>query len=499
MLGNLYRHDGGDLQVYAPVCGFNANRYLLTNAASVKDYLNIFDIDNAFVQALVDSDIFIRLPEIWREENDDGVRKLVKALYGLPQSPRLWAKHYESKLIALGWQQSSERGLWRKPSSVKLGRFLKLGVYVDDNTATGPCEVELGQEVDKILRVFPGKIIEPAKGKDGWVMYDQLGADLWYNQSRGEMQYVMSSYIEKLQSKFGLSNCKCPQTPNFDESFLYAEGEQVQFPLRELIGCLQWVCVVCRPDVCCPVAQLARVASKNCTRTVVNSAKKVLRYLIGTKDVGVVYNAENEEKFKETFNPLASGECKDWNLFTDASFASCFVTLKSVSGAVLYYRGTPIAWKSARQTVRTNSTFESEFVAGSDGLIMSETQTYKGFFEDDYTVEDLWIDNSTAVQVAKMDTDEQRPRSRHVALRYHRVKDFCKNINFCPTEQMKADGLTKNSCTEEVRKNIFYHNPNIVNRAKLNKRIRDGNLESDCDNIETEGYFIESFCYFVDL
>ena len=36
-----------------------------------------------------------------------------------------------------------------------------------------------------------------------------------------------------------------------------------------------------------------------------NAAKKVLRYLIGSKSLGVVYSKENERKFRETFAGLA--------------------------------------------------------------------------------------------------------------------------------------------------------------------------------------------------
>ncbi|CAD7975982.1 unnamed protein product, partial [Amoebophrya sp. A120] len=186
VLGNLYK-PGGELEVYAPVISFGASRYLLIDAAAHGDAIILFDIDNAFVQSLIDSEIFIRLPKEWREQNDDGNRKLVRALYGLPQSPRLWAKHYEKKLVSLGWTQSTEKGLWRKLSKAtgnnfqsykKFSKYMKMGVYVDDNTATGPDEHELRHEVSLILKEFPGKIIEPEHQPNGDLLYDQLGAEV---------------------------------------------------------------------------------------------------------------------------------------------------------------------------------------------------------------------------------------------------------------------------------------------------------------------------------
>ena len=207
VLGNLYR-PSGDLELYAPVVSQNANRYLLVDACAHGDHIILFDIDNAFVQSLIDSEIFVRLPKAWREENDDGVRRLLKALYGLPQAARLWAKHYESKLIRLGWHQSTEKGLWRKKSKVVVDRYIKLGVNVDDNTATGPDNVELTDEVDKVLHVFPGKILIGEDMNDGWIRHDQLGADFWYKRSSKEMKFVMARYIDKIAKRFKMENCR---------------------------------------------------------------------------------------------------------------------------------------------------------------------------------------------------------------------------------------------------------------------------------------------------
>ena len=65
-LGNLYKPDG-HLDVYASVISQSANRYMLIDAAAAGDFLRIFDIDNAFVQSLIDSEVFVRLPAVVRE------------------------------------------------------------------------------------------------------------------------------------------------------------------------------------------------------------------------------------------------------------------------------------------------------------------------------------------------------------------------------------------------------------------------------------------------
>lgn len=467
-LGNLYKPTG-TLEVYAGVLSAPASRYLLVNAAAEGDYEVIFDIDNAFVQSLIDTEIFVRLPPQFREDQgDNGLRKLIKALYGLPQAPRLWAKHYESGLLKLGWNQSMARGLWRKPSSACPGKKLKLGVYVDDNTATGPCRAELDSEVEKILNVFPGKIIKPEMMPDGFRRYDILGSDVFYRRETKELKITMESYIKKMAQKFRMDGCRPVDNPCFQESQLYDEKSPRQdYPVSEVIGCLSWAACACRADISHPVSVLSRITCKPTTKGIVYCIKKVLRYLINTPEIGLYYSPQMERSFNETYDKIRSDgqQTQRWNAFSDASFASDFVTLKSISGSLIYYRGTPIAWRPNRQSVRTNSTFESEFVAMSDTLILESSLDFLGFFGEP-TDGTLWCDNQTAVTVAKSPSGGERPKSRHVALRYLRVVDVADRIQFCPTEHMKADTLTKLNVSGDIRKNLFYHNPDMKNARK---------------------------------
>ena len=479
-LGNLYKPDG-QLDVYASVISQSANRYMLIDAAAAGDYLRIFDIDNAFVQSLIDSEVFIRLPAQWRTDNrDTGIRKLVKALYGLPQAPRLWAKCYERTLVELGWIQSVTRGLWKKLSMKRQDRFMRLGVFVDDNTASGPDAEEVDEEINRILLKFPGKFIDPELMPGGWLRFDLLGTDVWYHRGLKQLQVTMERYIEKTMEKFRMQGAKPADSPCFDEALLYDTASPKQdYPLREVIGCLSWAANICRIDICHPVNILARITCKEPTKAIVSCCKKVLRYLLGKPKIGLFYSPENEHEFNKTYGSLLpEGERpRDWNTFSDASFASCFLTMKSVSGSVVYYKSCPIAWKSARQTIRTNSTFESEYVAASDTIAVEESVDFKGFLGDEPDSY-LWIDNQTAVTVSKTKCGKERPKSRHVALRYLRVSEVSDKIRFCPTHHEKADVLTKSNVSQDIRDHVFYHNPAMTSRKKQRELEKEDDVES---------------------
>jgi len=73
----------------------------------------------------------------------------------------------------------------------------------------------------------------------------------------------------------------------------------------------------------------------------------------------------------------------------------------------------------------------------------------------------LWVDNESAISTAK--STDAKPRPRHYALRYLRVREASDKIVFCPTGLMKADGLSKVSLTEPQRGLLLHHvtNPTI--------------------------------------
>ena len=140
--GNLVNTHG--LDEYAPLVAMPAHCYLLTPAAAEGDYVKGFDIDCAFLNADLNEEVYASLPKVCQQEGRAGVKRLVKALYGLPQSPRAWFKRLEAFLKKVGWEQClCEPGLWRKCSNVKIGHFVKMSVYVDDIFVAGPEKTEV--------------------------------------------------------------------------------------------------------------------------------------------------------------------------------------------------------------------------------------------------------------------------------------------------------------------------------------------------------------------
>ena len=167
-----------------------------------------------------------------------------------------------------------------------MGRYLKMSVYVDDNIITGPSLPELEREMKQILSMYAGREIKADLEPNGWQVWDALGAEFRYNRAQRSMKLTMSSYIDKLAQKYNVRTTA--PNPNCNENDLVAEKFEIKFPLREMIGALQWVSTIARPDVTRNINLLSRYLGKPVTLPRVDAAKRIIKYLVLTKNEGIV-------------------------------------------------------------------------------------------------------------------------------------------------------------------------------------------------------------------
>ncbi|CAJ2661755.1 unnamed protein product [Trifolium pratense] len=137
--------------------------------------------------------------------------------------------------------------------------------------------------------------------------------------------------------KFNLNQC-----PKND-----FEREQMKnIPYASVVGSLMYAQVCTRPDIAFAVGILGRYQS-NPGMDHWKAAKKVLRYLQGTKDNMLMY--------RQTDNLDVIG-------YSDSDLAGCVDSRKSTSGYIFMMAGGAISWKSAKQTLIATSTMEAEFL-----------------------------------------------------------------------------------------------------------------------------------------
>ncbi|GKF55869.1 hypothetical protein Tco_0166209, partial [Tanacetum coccineum] len=148
--------------------------------------------------------------------------------------------------------------------------------------------------------------------------------------------------------KFNREDCSPVSTPMDPvEKLKPNTGKPVdQLEYSRVIGCLMYAMTSTRPDIDYVVGRLSRFTS-NPSRQHWKAITRVFKYLRGTKDYGLSYMG---------YPSVLEG-------YSDASWINHVEDSSSTSGWVFLLGGRTVSWDSKKQTCRTGSTMESEFVA----------------------------------------------------------------------------------------------------------------------------------------
>ena len=217
--------------------------------------------------------------------------------------------------------------------------------------------------------------------------------------------------------------------PNPDEN----EGNQSNSFAR-LLGELQYLANNMRPDITFGVNRLASYTA-NPSLQHVTALKRILRYLAGTKDLGITYS-------KVSTNPTDNSFYR----FANAAYANQD-DHKSTSGYVFLAAGGAITWKSKKQTTIALSSTEAEYVALSKAA--REACWLRNLFEElGYPQESPTVikgNNDGSIAMAK--NQQFHSRSKHIAIQWHWVRELVEKgliaIENCRDPQQTADILTK--------------------------------------------------------
>ena len=129
-------------QTFSPVIKASTIRIVLTIAVSRGWDIQQIDINNAFLNGILQEEVFMfQLEGFFYSTRPQHVCKLRKPLYGLKQAPRTWFEKLKGALLSWGFQNSvSDSSLFY---SRKNDNLLLLLVYVDDILITGDCQADI--------------------------------------------------------------------------------------------------------------------------------------------------------------------------------------------------------------------------------------------------------------------------------------------------------------------------------------------------------------------
>ena len=112
--------------------------------------IQTFDVSSAYLYSDLDKEVYIKIPEGYKGNYNPGdVLPLLKGLYGLKQSGKLWYEELRGTLTSLGFVQSNfDPGIYHKRVSDKT---IYLAIYVDDILAASNSP-ELFKEFESDLK-----------------------------------------------------------------------------------------------------------------------------------------------------------------------------------------------------------------------------------------------------------------------------------------------------------------------------------------------------------
>lgn len=165
------------------------------------------------------------------------------------------------------------------------------------------------------------------------------------------------------------------------------------------------------------------------------TVKHVLRYLRGTSDRKLCYR-----KCDENLGIQAHSDANWAADVNDRQSTTCYCIS-------LTQARTLVSWKTKRQSIVALSTCEAEYIALAATIqeCLYLTRLLDGINNHLYALPRVYEDNQGTIALAK--NPVRRQRCKHVDIKYHfiwsTVKDEKVLLEYCPTDQMVADLMTK--------------------------------------------------------
>nr|GEY89088.1 retrovirus-related Pol polyprotein from transposon TNT 1-94 [Tanacetum cinerariifolium] len=230
----------------------------------------------------------------------DKVYKVVKALYGLHQSPRAWYKTLANYLLENGFQRGKiDQTLFIKR---KKGDIQLVQIYVDD-IIFGLINKDLCKAFEKLIK---DKFQMSSMGKLAFFLGLQV------KQKKDGIFISQDKYVAEILRKFRLTDRKSTSTPVDTEKPLLKD-----------------------PDVCaCAHFQVTPKASH------LHAVKRIFRYLKGKPHLGLWYLKDSP------FDLVA---------YSDSDYAGASLDRKSTIGGCQFLGCRLIFWQCKKQTVVATS------------------------------------------------------------------------------------------------------------------------------------------------
>lgn len=426
-------------ETYAAALKWSSIRFFLTQIVINRWHTRQIDFVLAYPQADVECDLYLEIPQgfTFNGERKTHCLKLLKNLYGSKAAGRVWQQHLFRGLSDIGFTQSAtDECVFYRNRTIFM-------VYTDDGILCGPDKADIDACLLELSQRF--------EITDEGDIDEYLGVKVTTLTS-GQITLTQPHLIDSIISDMGFkANTKEKPTPAPSTLSLNRDingsAHDESWDYRSIIGKLNFLEKSTRPDIAFAVHQCARYSS-NPKQSHSAAVRYIVRYLIGTKDQGLILTPTQH-----------SFEC-----FVDADFLGGWnpntaetdsTTAKSRSAHIVMYAGCPITWSSKMQTDIALSTTESEYSALSEAArevlwlmgLMNEVR--EKIVAETVTIPTIrctiFEDNEGAKIMATL--PKLRPRTKHINVRMHHFRGAVASglirVESIDTSDQLADIATK--------------------------------------------------------
>ncbi|KAI3056906.1 hypothetical protein CBS147353_11111 [Aspergillus niger] len=408
-------------ETFASVVKPMSYKALFAIAAALDLEIEQMDVKTAFLYGYIDHEIYVEQPH-HMSDGTSKVCKLRKALYGLKQAPRIWYQTLTNFLRNLGFE----------PIGSDLGIFIRsnmyIAVYVDDLLIVGPSSAE----IKKIQRSLRNRFQMTDLGPCSYY----LGMSVQRDRQNRMLYLSQEAYIDKVAHQFGISSGAPVSTPIETSPLLenspgYGCSPDQSVTYQRIVGSLMYIMLGTRGDVAYAVSMASRYLA-NPGPQHMNLARRILRYLNGTKGLRLTYKGQPQ---------MLKG-------FTDADWGGCRNTRRSTAGYLFNIGSGAISWQSKRQSVVALSTCEAEFLGQTQATkeaiwlrrLLNELNMSQG-----KAATIICGDNQGAIALSSNPQYHSRTKHMEIQRKWQgEVQDLgAVALKYVPTTEQIADGFTK--------------------------------------------------------
>ena len=463
------------------------------------------DIGNAYLEAKTSERNCVLAGPEFGPEREGMFLIIVKALYGLRTSGKMWHIRFSECLREMGFEPcKAEPDVWLRRTKNRHGIdvYEYVAVYVDDlmmalvdpEAFVRILQVEYKFKLkgtDKVsfhlgIAFFQGRPTK--KDKDGNDVPNDGDTRDPEERAYEDSIWALSAvrYIDRMLAEYkrhfgtGPKQYNSPlehgDHPELDDSE-FLEGDRITL-FQSLMGSLQWAVTIGRFDILTAVVSMSsfRAAPR---KGHLLRLQRMYGYLAKFQDAAIrirteepdfsalpesphtwdksVYGTPSEELPKDAPTPL--GKHVQLTHYVDANLMHNVLTGKSLTGILHFANQTPIDWYSKKQSTVETATFGSEIVAARTAteqiIDLRNTFRYLGvpIRETSY----LFGDNKTVVDSTM--TPHSKLNKRHTMLSYHRVRHAIATgflvFQYIPGALNPADILSKHWSYSTVYDNLI--------------------------------------------